>query len=215
MKVQVPPEIMQLKFKLITPNGGSGCSSENYNENELTWEGQKSNPVDNTTQLQAGQKREEHSLLHPTSAGDRIQISVQISSKTKYNAGSLFIADFASMPAACGVWPAWFEFRYHMNHAFLSQNTSSKWTVGPSRLHGGEVDVLEGIHVVNTNKMTLHTSENCIIAHRERMTGKANLTNCTSSNGDNQRLRSPGRRYDLVRAGVQRGWGRCSWVKSG
>ncbi|KAJ7908544.1 hypothetical protein B0H13DRAFT_1503936, partial [Mycena leptocephala] len=52
--------------------------------------------------------------------------------------------------------------------------------------HGGEVDVLEGVHAVNTNKMKLHTSENCNIDHREQMLGKAYLTNCTSSNRDNQ-----------------------------
>ncbi|KAJ7718193.1 glycoside hydrolase family 16 protein [Mycena maculata] len=107
--------------------------------------------VDNTTTLQPGQKRD----------------SVRISSKAKYNAGTLFIADFASMPAACGVWPAW-------------------WTVGPSWPTHGEVDLLEGVHKFGTNKMTLHTSAGCVIDRRDQMTGKVDGTNCESSNADNQ-----------------------------
>ncbi|KAJ7765704.1 glycoside hydrolase family 16 protein [Mycena metata] len=106
--------------------------------------------VDNTTQLAAGKPRN----------------SVRISSKATYNAGSLFIADSAAMPASCGAWPAW-------------------WTVGPSWPNGGEIDVLEGMHQVNTDKMTLHTSEGCTVDLSQKMTGKEDSTSCGSSNGDN------------------------------
>ncbi|KAJ7041958.1 concanavalin A-like lectin/glucanase domain-containing protein [Mycena alexandri] len=100
--------------------------------------------------------------------GNSMVLRVRISSKVTYNAGSLFIADFAAMPASCGAWPAW-------------------WTVGPSWPNGGEIDVLEGVYQVNTNKMTLHTSEGCIVNLSQKMTtGKEDSTSCASSNGDNQ-----------------------------
>ncbi|KAJ6606069.1 glycoside hydrolase family 16 protein [Mycena vulgaris] len=107
--------------------------------------------VDNTTELQSGEKRD----------------SVRISSKKVYNAGSLFIADFAAMPASNGAWPAW-------------------WSVGPSWPNGGEIDVLEGVHKVGTNKMTLHTSAGCVVDRTEQITGKIDGTDCKSANGDNQ-----------------------------
>ncbi|KAJ6455955.1 glycoside hydrolase family 16 protein [Mycena vitilis] len=99
--------------------------------------------VDNTTHLGAGENRN----------------SVRISSKKTYNAGSLFIADFASMPASCGVWPAW-------------------WTVGPSWPNGGEIDVLENVHQNNNNKMTLHTSPGCVVKSKVRMSGTVDKTDC-------------------------------------
>ncbi|KAJ7293331.1 glycoside hydrolase family 16 protein [Mycena rebaudengoi] len=78
--------------------------------------------------------------------------SVRISSKKTYNSG-LFIADFAAMPASCGVWPAW-------------------WSVGPNWPQGGEIDVLEGVHVTGTNKVTLHTDAG--------QTGKTAKADCVS-----------------------------------
>lgn len=90
--------------------------------------------------------------------------SVRISSKKTYNSG-LFIADFAAMPAACGAWPAW-------------------WSVGPNWPHGGEIDVIEGVDVKGSNRMTLHTGDSCTI-DRAQQTGKAAGTECKSSNGDN------------------------------
>ncbi|KAJ7684334.1 glycoside hydrolase family 16 protein [Mycena polygramma] len=99
--------------------------------------------VDNTTHLSAGENRD----------------SVRISSKKTYNAGSLFIADFAAMPASCGVWPAW-------------------WTVGPSWPKGGEIDVLENVHQKNNNKMTLHTSPGCVVKSKVQMSGTVDKTDC-------------------------------------
>ncbi|KAJ6597246.1 glycoside hydrolase family 16 protein [Mycena vulgaris] len=90
--------------------------------------------------------------------------SVRISSKKKYQSG-LFIADFAAMPAACGAWPAW-------------------WTVGPNWPNGGEIDVLEGVDVTGSNKMTLHTSAGCSIDPAQQ-TGTLSNANCVSGAGDN------------------------------
>ncbi|KAJ6453478.1 concanavalin A-like lectin/glucanase domain-containing protein [Mycena vitilis] len=91
--------------------------------------------------------------------------SVRISTKKTYN-GGLFIADFAAMPASCGAWPAW-------------------WSVGPNWPGGGEIDVLEGVHVTGMNKMTLHTNEGCSIDAGAEQTGQMDSADCNSSNGDN------------------------------
>ncbi|KAJ7700727.1 glycoside hydrolase family 16 protein [Mycena rosella] len=107
--------------------------------------------VDSTTKLGSGKSRD----------------SVRISSKKVYNAGRLFIPDFAAMPSSCGVWPAW-------------------WSVGPSWPNGGEIDVLECIHNGSTNTMTLHTSTGCNVDRNTQMTGKVLGTDCMSSNGNNQ-----------------------------
>ncbi|KAJ7119084.1 concanavalin A-like lectin/glucanase domain-containing protein [Mycena epipterygia] len=107
--------------------------------------------VDNTTTLTYGGKRD----------------SVRISSQKVYNAGTLFIADFAAMPASCGVWPAW-------------------WSVGPSWPNFGEIDVLEGVHAKGTNKMTLHTAAGCSVNGTDQMTGTVDGKDCQSSNGNNQ-----------------------------
>ncbi|KAJ6567104.1 concanavalin A-like lectin/glucanase domain-containing protein [Mycena capillaripes] len=110
--------------------------------------------VDNKTHLAKGAKRD----------------SVRISSKKLYNAGSLFIADFVSVPAACGVWPAW-------------------WSVGVgASWPNGEVDVLENVHKVNNNKMTLHTSVGCTVEQLKpnQLRGKVDRTDCASSGKNNQ-----------------------------
>jgi hypothetical protein len=60
-----------------------------------------------------------------------------------------------------------------------------RWTVGPSWPHGGEIDVLEGVHKVNTNKMTLHTDAGCVVDHTKQMQGKVDRTDCKSGK-DNQ-----------------------------
>ncbi|KAJ6627183.1 beta-1,3-1,4-glucanase [Mycena sp. CBHHK59/15] len=93
--------------------------------------------------------------------------SVRISSKKTYNSG-LFIADFAAMPQSCGAWPAW-------------------WTVGPNWPNAGEIDVLEGVHAVGTNKMTLHTNGGCTMDPAQQ-TGTLVQANCISgpdAGGDN------------------------------
>jgi hypothetical protein len=60
-----------------------------------------------------------------------------------------------------------------------------RWSVGPSWPTGGEIDVLEGVDVTGTNKMTLHTNEGCTIDPAQQ-TGTLSNANCISGvNGDN------------------------------
>ncbi|KAJ7595527.1 glycoside hydrolase family 16 protein [Mycena floridula] len=91
--------------------------------------------------------------------------SVRISSQKTYS-GGLFIADIAKMPWGCSVWPAW-------------------WTVGPNWPAGGEIDILEGVNNVQTNQMTLHTSEGCTLDAGAKMSGTAKGTQCATIGGDN------------------------------
>jgi len=91
--------------------------------------------------------------------------SVRIQSKKTYTQG-LFIADFYSMPHGCGVWPAW-------------------WSTGPNWPAGGEIDVVEGVNLGQTNQMTLHTSGGCALDTAAAFTGHTLDTTCASSGGDN------------------------------
>jgi hypothetical protein len=83
--------------------------------------------------------------------------SVRVSSKKTYNHG-LFIADFAHIPEGCGTWPAY-------------------WLLGPDWPNGGEVDIVEGVHVQTQNSMALHTSAGCSI-NNSGFTGQLQTANC-------------------------------------
>jgi hypothetical protein len=66
--------------------------------------------------------------------------SIRLSSKTLYNAGTMFVIDILHMPTGCGTWP-------------------SIWTVArdgdwPEK---GELDIVEGVNNFLTNSMSAHT----------------------------------------------------------
>ncbi|KAI0311482.1 glycoside hydrolase family 16 protein [Amylostereum chailletii] len=69
--------------------------------------------------------------------------SVRISSVEKWSSG-LLIADFAAMPTGCGTWPAF-------------------WAVGDNWPNGGEIDIIEGVNLKDSNQLTLHagSGSNC------------------------------------------------------
>ncbi|GAA5861814.1 hypothetical protein JCM3774_001311 [Rhodotorula dairenensis] len=65
--------------------------------------------------------------------------SVRIESAKPAELGSLIIADIIRMPWGCATWPAW-------------------WSYGdPDWPDGGEIDVIEGVNLDQTNVITLHT----------------------------------------------------------
>ena len=71
--------------------------------------------------------------------------SVRVSSNDVYN-GGLFIADIPHVPErVCGSWPAF-------------------WTLGPNWPSFGEIDIIEGVNLQTTNRMTLHTDPGCSIS---------------------------------------------------
>ncbi|KAL8724167.1 MAG: hypothetical protein Q9166_008106, partial [cf. Caloplaca sp. 2 TL-2023] len=77
-------------------------------------------------------------------ASGRGRQSVRLTSKASYNHG-LIVIDVGHMPGnICGVWPAF-------------------WTTGPAWPSNGEIDIIEGVNLQSTNKMTLHSSPGCSI----------------------------------------------------
>ncbi|CAO1602464.1 hypothetical protein XANCAGTX0491_006074 [Xanthoria calcicola] len=77
-------------------------------------------------------------------ASGRGRKSVRLTSKASYN-HALIVIDIGHMPAdICGVWPAF-------------------WSTGPSWPSNGEIDIVEGVNLQSTNKMTLHSDPGCII----------------------------------------------------
>lgn len=86
--------------------------------------------------------------------------SIRLTSKEAYNSGSLVILDLAHMPGnACGAWPAY-------------------WMVGPDWPNGGEIDIIEGVSLQNTNAMTLHTADGCTLIDNGNFTGNLRTDDC-------------------------------------
>ncbi|KAJ9610217.1 hypothetical protein H2200_004994 [Cladophialophora chaetospira] len=85
--------------------------------------------------------------------------SVRISTQRNWTHG-LFIGDFNHAPGGvCGTWPAF-------------------WTLGPNWPHNGEIDIMEGVNLLQYDASTLHAAPNCTIAGDPRyMTGQLSSTN--------------------------------------
>ncbi|GAA5984337.1 hypothetical protein JCM11641_006187 [Rhodosporidiobolus odoratus] len=66
--------------------------------------------------------------------------SIRIASSEAMKIGSIVIADIVRMPFGCATWPAW-------------------WTVGGDWPNNGEIDILEGVNVEDTNQYTLHVKD--------------------------------------------------------
>lgn len=103
--------------------------------------------------------------------------SIRITSNKSYSKG-LIVLDVESMPGGvCGQWPAF-------------------WTVGPNWPNQGEIDIIEGVNVDTTNKMTLHTGPGCSISSgggssttnnkATAMTGTVEATDCDCTSGSNE-----------------------------
>lgn len=89
--------------------------------------------------------------------------SVRLESKKTWTQG-LFLADIAHMPAAaCGSWPAF-------------------WTFGANWPHQGEVDIIEGVNLQRSNKMTLHTGPGCVMSNPNTAAGTS-LKNADCNHG--------------------------------
>jgi len=89
--------------------------------------------------------------------------SVRLESKKTWNQG-LLIADIAHMPAStCGSWPAFW---------LLGKET---WPVG------GEIDILEGVNDYDSNSITLHTSQGCMISNASTPNPNSGSTDADAS----------------------------------
>jgi len=73
----------------------------------------------------------------------QLRPSVRVSSKKTFKYG-LLVLDAIKMPFGCSTWPAF-------------------WTVGTNWPLDGEIDIVEGVNMLNTNQMTLHTGPGCTV----------------------------------------------------
>ncbi|KAL2814358.1 concanavalin A-like lectin/glucanase domain-containing protein [Aspergillus cavernicola] len=90
--------------------------------------------------------------------------SVRLTSKDVYNHG-LVIIDLTHMPGnVCGAWPAF-------------------WMVGPDWPAGGEIDIIEGVSLLENNAVALHTTTDCSI-NDMGFTGDLQTSNCYISAPD-------------------------------
>lgn len=94
--------------------------------------------------------------------------SVRITTRDTWNSG-LFIFDITHSPYGCGTWPA-------------------VWLTDPNNWPtNGEIDIMEGVNQVSNNKnqMTLHTTDDCKMDRKRKMSGSASYTNCYNGTNDN------------------------------
>ncbi|GAA5898049.1 hypothetical protein JCM6882_003315 [Rhodosporidiobolus microsporus] len=103
--------------------------------------------------------------------------SVRISSVETVDPGSLVIADFGHIPAACGAWPAFWLY-------------SDPWP------ENGEIDVLETVNLRSYNSMTLHTVSGCARNPNAEMTGtwaySSSRVSCDAEIGSSCAAQDPG-----------------------
>ncbi|KAL5519765.1 hypothetical protein ACEPAG_1425 [Sanghuangporus baumii] len=107
--------------------------------------------VDNSTTLSFGEKRD----------------SIRMTSKDRFKAGSVWIADFLHVPYGCSTWPAF-------------------WSTTPDWPIGGEIDTFEGINDVKNNSMTLHTEPGCVQANATQTSKLIQSTDCSYLLNGNQ-----------------------------
>jgi hypothetical protein len=103
----------------------------------------------------------DHKTNNPTGG----RASVRVTSNKAYTKG-LFIGDISHMPGGiCGVWPAF-------------------WTFGPNWPNSGEIDIIEGVNMQQTDQITLHTSEGCSLGGNGSVpTSTLSTTNCYGNDG--------------------------------
>lgn len=83
--------------------------------------------------------------------------SVRLSSKKRFKYG-LLVLDAIKMPFGCSTWPAF-------------------WTVGDNWPHDGEIDIVEGVNMLENNQMTLHTGPGCTVSNPMLQSAVGNVLN--------------------------------------
>ncbi|KAK8136963.1 endo-1-3(4)-beta-glucanase [Apiospora sp. TS-2023a] len=95
------------------------------------------------------------------------RFSVRVSSKKQYNSG-LFIFDIKHTPFGCGTWPALW---------LVDENEWPK---------SGEIDIMEAVNKADKgNQMTLHTTDNCEMSVKRKMTGSVLQKDCFNETNSN------------------------------
>ncbi|TFK74516.1 hypothetical protein BDN72DRAFT_813017 [Pluteus cervinus] len=92
--------------------------------------------------------------------------SIRLTTKDAYGVGTLVIFDALHMPYGCSVWPS-----------FWTLGSLKKWP------HGGEIDIVEGINMMDRNQMALHTDPGCFQSPNPVQSGDTLETNCSLDRG--------------------------------
>ncbi|KDQ60271.1 glycoside hydrolase family 16 protein [Jaapia argillacea MUCL 33604] len=102
-----------------------------------------------------------------TVASGDLRNSVRITTQTSYSLGSLWLFDVTHLPWGCSVWPAY-------------------WTKGPVWPDNGEIDIIEGVNLQQTNGAELHTSPGCthpLTVNTSQELGVPSVVDCSTPNG--------------------------------
>ncbi|KAF8531996.1 concanavalin A-like lectin/glucanase domain-containing protein [Gautieria morchelliformis] len=103
-----------------------------------------------------------------TVAAGQKRNTVRIQTEEVYGVGSLWIADMTHVPFGCSVWGAW-------------------WSGAPNWPQSGEIDTFEGVNLVTTNQMALHTNPGCTLdLNNNTFSGVVNSTDCSYLSNSNQ-----------------------------
>ncbi|KAF8621472.1 hypothetical protein AX15_007765 [Amanita polypyramis BW_CC] len=95
--------------------------------------------------------------------GSRGRDSIRISSIASYDE-SLIVLDLSHMPEGCATWPA-----------FWTLSQAGPWP------KGGEIDIIEGVNLVENNLSSLHTLPNCTQCDDRYQTGYTQTTVCDTN----------------------------------
>ncbi|KAH9852517.1 concanavalin A-like lectin/glucanase domain-containing protein [Lenzites betulinus] len=90
--------------------------------------------------------------------------TIRITTKDFFDYGSLLVFDATHLPYGCSVWPAF-------------------WTKGVNWPFDGEIDIVEGINLMTSNQMAVHTTQGCKTDNSIVQTGTIGFTDCSQGSG--------------------------------
>ncbi|EIW55456.1 uncharacterized protein TRAVEDRAFT_59797 [Trametes versicolor FP-101664 SS1] len=90
--------------------------------------------------------------------------TIRLTTKDLYDYGSLWVFDATHLPYGCSVWPAF-------------------WTKGPNWPFDGEIDIVEGINLMTSNQMAVHTTQGCKTDNSIVQSGTIGFTDCSQGSG--------------------------------
>ncbi|KAJ7912113.1 glycoside hydrolase family 16 protein [Mycena leptocephala] len=100
-------------------------------------------------------------------AGIQYRKSVRLTSKAQFSIGTLFVIDLLHMPYGCSVWPSiWLN------------GVLEPGQVWPA---AGEIDLIEGINLMDHNQMALHSYAGCVQPANVSQLGRTVIPNCNDT----------------------------------